>query len=95
MTTKDGPITLDTLASWLDEEYRRMAAVPYDGETDGQHRHEGAMGMCAEIAAIIRSGVLPRHCPCRETWLFKQRKEAREADDLLGRETRDVEVPVK
>jgi len=76
-------ITLESLKDWLDEEYRRMAAVPYDGETDSQHRHEGAMGMCAEIAAIIRSGGLPQHCPCREGWLIVAQKRAKEDEAFL------------
>lgn len=74
---------LDGLARWLDEEYRRVTARPDPGG-NASHYRAGFLAAVAEIAAIIRSGVLPAHSPVRDADLAKQDALAREDARMLG-----------
>lgn len=73
-------ITAAQIASWCDEEYRRLAARPYRGDSADEHQCAGAKAMLAEIAAMCRAGKLARHGACREQWLLDQAQRAREDD---------------
>ena len=60
-------------ARWCDEEYGRMAARRF---TEPRSResllNEGRMSMLAELAAALRNGHLPQHCPVRSDDLRRQ-----------------------
>jgi hypothetical protein len=73
----------EELAAWLNEEYKRMAAWPHKRGDEALVR-AGYMAALAEIESICKSGALPQHCPCREEWLMKQSKIAKEADAMFS-----------
>ena len=61
-------MTAQEIAAWCDEEYRRIDARPYAGETYGEHERSGRLRVLAEIAAMIRCGVLARHSAVSSAW---------------------------
>jgi len=72
-------VTPESIAAWCDEEYRRLASRPSAGPRSGDDQAtSGRMAALAELAAMIRTGRLARHCAARAEWLERQ---ARQADD--------------
>jgi hypothetical protein len=53
-------VTTAELATWLDEEYRRLNRLRVSRGYEEGYKN-GKLQALAEIAAFIRSGCLPRH----------------------------------
>ena len=83
-------LTMASLAEWLNVEYRRTSAWPR-GRHEDELVRSGRLAVLAEMEAIVKSGVLPRHCACKEEWLMQQAREATVCAALLGEENEMVE----
>lgn len=76
------------LAAWLDEEYRRLSLRPDAGDSYDAHNRAGRLLVLAEVAAIIRSGTLPRHSPVRMEWEAAARRLAPDDEEIVSAEGR-------